>query len=51
VPVSFSAPVYRVTEDDGWVEVCAQLVGNLQRSVVVQLTTLDLPGDIAQGNK
>ena len=45
----FSQPVYTVEENDTMVEVCVELEGNLERTVSLNLTALDLTSDTATG--
>ncbi len=48
VAVQFQEPAYEMFEGEGFVTVCAELMGLLEREVTVQLTIEDNPGQYPQ---
>ena len=41
VTVGFQFAFYTVKEEDGYVRVCVELTGNLARSVIVEMSTME----------
>ena len=41
VLLNFTEPVYQVPESDGFVMICVEAIGNLDRDVIIELTTED----------
>ena len=49
IRIAFDAEQYALVEDDNFVQVCIELEGRLERDVVVNLMTLELPSNTARG--